>query len=99
MKRLLFLSILILSGSSIFAQSSKRKTGPKAKNTKVWEQKKAATILTVNSYKKQDLTAPELKNQKIWSKQKKDTKIIVQRDLRRKNLKGPEAKNFKPWKN
>ena len=96
MKKLLFLSVLILGSTNIIAQTSKRKTGPKAKNAKVWEQKKTTTILTVNSYKKEDLTAPESKNQKIWDKIKSDTKIIVLTKTRKK-LQGPKAKNRKPW--
>ena len=96
MKKLLFLSVLILGSTNIIAQTSKRKTGPKAKNAKVWEQKKTTTILTVNSYEKEDLTAPELKNRKIWERKISDEIIIVQTKTRKK-LQGPNAKNLKPW--
>lgn len=97
MKKLLFLSILILNGNSIIAQSVKKKTGPKAKNAKVQEQKKTATILILNGFEKENLTAPELKNQKIWNKKKSSTKIIVQIKTRKK-LQGPKVKNSKPWR-
>ncbi|MFK8061351.1 MAG: hypothetical protein AB8B78_14855 [Polaribacter sp.] len=96
MKKILFLSILVLGCKTVFSQSTKKKTGPKAKNAKIWEQKKPSTILIVNSFEKEDLTAPELKNQKIWEKEKSKSKIIVQTKAR-KQLFGPKAKNRKPW--
>ena len=96
MKKILFLFVLILGSNAILAQSSIKKTGPKAKNAKVWEQKKLTTILTVNSFEKEDLTAPELKNRKIWERKISDKQIIVQTKIRKK-LQGPKAKNRKPW--
>lgn len=95
MKKGFFLFFVFLS-AALSAQTSKKVTGPKAKNAKIWNQKKPKTIITVNSFKKEKVSSPELKNQKIWKRKISDKKIVLQTKARKK-LQGPKAKNLKVW--
>lgn len=97
MKKIFFLFVLILSSSTILAQTSKKTTGPEVKNAKIWEQKKTPTIVLVNSFEKTKLVGARFKNQKIWDKELSENKITLKIDKNKKRLQGPKAKNFKPW--
>lgn len=96
MKKILFLFVLIIASSNVLAQSSKKITGPKAKNSKPWQHKKTKTILIVDSFENEKLVGPKFKNRKVWERKITGKKIIV-KTKNRKKLQGPKAKNSKPW--
>lgn len=96
MKNIMILFVFLI-GFTINAQTSKNKTGPKAKNSKVWENKKISTLLLVNTYKKTTLFGAEFKNLKPWDKEKSNHKIVLKTTSRKKFVTGPKAKNSKPW--
>lgn len=97
MKKVFFLFVLTLVYNNSIAQTSKKTTGPKAKNAKVWDDKKTETIVLVNSFEKSKLVGPRLKNEKIWDKKISKEKVVLKIEKNRKALIGPEAKNYKPW--
>jgi len=74
---------------------SKEKTnlmGPKAKNTKPWENKSHGAIVVTKDKAKQ---GPSAKNYKPWEDKGEITGQIVLK--KEDKLTGPKAKNYKPW--
>lgn len=99
MKKLIFtLSAIFFVCTVNQAQSKNDLKGPKAKNYKVWQDDSPSTTVYTSS---NQITpkGPEAKNQNAWEKTTSDkNKVAIVRDSRKNSLKGPAAKNFKPWK-
>lgn len=97
MKKIIVLFIFLVD-FTVNAQTSKKTTGPKAKNNKVWENKKTTTLVLVNNYKKTSLFGGRFKNQKQWNKKSSENSVVVKTRTQKENITGPKAKNTKPWK-
>ena len=94
MKKIPLIFIMILSAGLVFGQSS-RQTGPAAKNAKPWadQQSKQQAYSMVDVKTTQ---GPAAKNLKAWEPKDTTLKLITNQPIA---LKGPRAKNQKPWDN
>lgn len=93
MRKLGIICLMFFAGS-VFAQQ--RVTGPKAKNTNVWEVKKTATVLNVKGVVTPELRSPELKNLSLWNRvTTSDLKVTIG-NRKMHDLQGPKRKNYTP---
>lgn len=93
MRKLGIICLMFIAGSA-FAQQ--QVTGPKAKNTNVWELKRTATVLKVKGIATPELKSPELKNISIWQRETtSDVKVTIG-NRKMHDLQGPRRKNYHP---
>ncbi|MFY0688542.1 MAG: hypothetical protein JXQ90_15305 [Cyclobacteriaceae bacterium] len=97
MKRYSLLLIAIYFGASmVVAQSRNSLKGPAAKNYKPWKYEQVdKAVYTVD---KEDVKGAAAKNQRAGN-QELDTSILIPVVFNnpKQGLKGPMAKNYKPW--
>lgn len=94
MRKLAIIGMMFLAGSA-FAQQGV--TGPKFKNTNVWEVKKTATVLNVKGVVTPELKSPELKNLQVWERKSTTDMVVIVGNLKMHDLQGPKRKNYHPW--
>nr|WP_319399840.1 hypothetical protein [uncultured Carboxylicivirga sp.] len=95
MKSILIVALLSIASVS-FAQNNNRVYGPKAKNEKVWINKSNKNEVVTNNNEK--VTGGTAKNNQVWVKNYNDSETIkATRNESRMALKGPNAKNYKPY--
>ncbi len=72
--------------------------GPKAKHFKHWKYETTPAVHVLHETK-QVLKGPDAKNKKTLTETKPTDRVVVRSNNARKGLKGPAAKNYKPWNN
>lgn len=96
--RSVFIIVLMAISTISFAQTQKKTYGPKAKNQRVWINKSNKSELVSSSNEK--VTGGKAKNNQVWAKNHDESETIkVSNDEDKMALRGPEAKNYKPYKN
>lgn len=95
MRKLGIICLMFFAGT-VFAQQ--RVTGPEAKNTKIWEVKRTATILHIKGVVIPELNSPELKNLSVWRRKKTSEITLTVGNRKMHDLQGPKRKNYAPWK-
>lgn len=96
MKNIVIIALLTISSLS-FAQTQNNKYGPKAKNERVWINKSNKSEVVTNSNEK--INGGKAKNNQVWAKNYNESETNkVTKDEQRMALKGPNAKNYKPYK-
>ncbi len=95
MKSILVVALLSIA-SLTFAQNQNRVYGPKAKNEKVWINKSNKSEVVTNN--NETVTGGKAKNNQVWAKNYNESETIkVSADENKMALKGPNAKNYKPY--
>lgn len=95
MKKLAVTIILFATSGILYGQNSKDLKGPKFKNRKPWKVEKTS-ILKSNTVP-QTLKSYNAKNTEPWENRDDGVhKEVI--SVNRGNIKGPKAKNMKPWK-
>ncbi|MCU4162967.1 hypothetical protein [Carboxylicivirga caseinilyticus] len=95
MKNILIVAFISIASIS-FAQNQQRVYGPKAKNEKVWINKSNKSIVVTNTNK--NITGGVAKNNQTWVKNEDKTQTIkIKGNEEKMALKGPNAKNYKPY--
>ncbi len=96
--RSILIIVLVAISTFSFAQTQKKTYGPKAKNQRIWINKSNKSELQTNDNEK--VTGGKAKNNQVWAKNynaSETTKVTNDED--KMALKGPEAKNYKPYQN
>lgn len=96
MKKNLFLIVAILGVSLAYGQEKKDLNSPQFKNFKYFEQAPKASF-EFKSVEAPPIKGPVAKNNPLASKDEGEESLVVSRQFYR-DLKGPRAKNLKPWK-
>ncbi|MBS2098066.1 hypothetical protein [Carboxylicivirga linearis] len=95
MKSILVVALLSIASLS-FAQNQNRVYGPKAKNEKVWINKSNKSEVVTNN--NETVTGGKAKNNQVWAKNYNESETVkVSADENKMALKGPNAKNYKPY--
>ncbi|XCF06487.1 hypothetical protein ABI125_01195 [Tamlana crocina] len=93
----IILALVFAASTSAFAQKRSDLTGPAYKNYKHGKQKsEPVTIYSVA--KEEKLTGPAYKNKKHNTDASDKTYTAVVFGSDKSDLKGPEYKNYKPWR-